>query len=387
MQYNHRERVRTALSHKEPDRIPFDLGGTFWSSVHIVPYQAFKSRYNTNEEDTIILKNGQIAGIHEAIVEAMDIDFRYVQLGIPDSYQDNPIGDDGYQDAYGIVRRKPPGSFYYDLVRSPLSGPMTIEDIINFNWPDPSDPGITRGLRERVLEYRDNKDYALVLPIFGGVVQFTQYLRGFEDWFLDLAVDERLASTLFDAAAEQFTEQATSILKEVGDLIDVVAFGDDLGLQNGPMISPDQYRRLIKPRHKKILDVLKYGSRAFVLMHCCGSIAWVLDDLIEIGVDAINPVQVSAKDMDTKVLKKKFGDRITFWGGIDTQRVLPNGTINDVKAEVKQRIKDLAEGGGFVLAPVHNIQPGVPAENIIAMYAAGQEWGRYPLSIEQNLAS
>lgn len=380
MQYTHRERVTASLSHKEADRIPFDLGGTFWSSVHLVPYQALKFHYGINDEDTVILKNGQIAGIHEQILEELGIDFRYVSLGIPDSYEDIPVGDDGYQDAYGIVRRKPRSSYYYDLVKSPLSGPISIQDITSFHWPNPSDPGFTRGLRDRLLEYRRDNDYALVLPIFGGVVQFTQYLRGFEDWFLDFVIDERLACALFDAAVEQFTAQATSILKEVGDLIDIVAFGDDLGLQNGPMISPEQYRRLIKPRHKKILDVLKYGSRAFVLMHCCGSIAWVINDLIELGVDAINPVQVSAKDMDTKILKRKFGDRITFWGGIDTQHVLPSGTVQDVKSEVKRRIEDLAKGGGFILAPVHNIQPGVSVENIVAIYETGQEFGKYPIN-------
>jgi uroporphyrinogen decarboxylase len=381
MRYTHCERVRVTLNHKEADRIPFDLGGTFWSSVHIVPYQALKSHYGVSDEDTIILKNGQTAGIHEPILEAMDIDFRYVSPGIPDGYEDKPVGDDGYQDAYGIVRRKPRSSYYYDLVRSPLSGPISVNDIMSFSWPNPTDPGFTRGLREHLLECRRKGDFALVLPIFGGVVQFTQYLRGFEEWFLDLAIDERLACVLFDAAVEQFTAQATSILKEVGDLIDIVAFGDDLGLQNGPMISPEQYRRIIKPRHKRILDVLKYNSQAFVLMHCCGSIAWVLDDLIELGVDAINPVQVSAKDMDTRSLKEEFGDRITFWGGIDTQHILPNGTVQDVKSEVKCRIGDLAESGGYVLAPVHNIQPGVSAENIVAMYKAGQEFGQYPINL------
>jgi uroporphyrinogen decarboxylase len=235
-------------------------------------------------------------------------------------------------------------------------------------------------LRARLAEYRQDNDFALVLPIFGGVTGFSQYLRGFEDWYLDLGGDEKLACAIFDAATEQFIALAGAILSEVGDLIDIVAFGDDLGLQNGPMISPEQYRRLIKPRHRKTVDALKRNSNAFVLMHCCGSIAWVLDDLIELGVDAINPVQVSAKDMDTCFLKERFGARITFWGGIDTQRVLPSGTVEEVKSEVKRRITDLARGGGYILAPVHNIQPGVSAENVNAMYTAGKEYGRYPIN-------
>ena len=211
-------------------------------------------------------------------------------------------------------------------------------------------------------------------------VHVTQYLRGFEDWFLDLAADKKLAGALFDAVTEQNTAMAEEMLKVGGDLADVVCTSDDLGFQTGPMVSPELYRELFKPRHKKFFDTVKKNTSAFVHFHCCGSIYKLLDDFIELGVDVIHPVQIAAKDMDSSILAPEFGDRLSFWGGIDTQRVLPKGTTEEVKAEVRRRIRDFAPGGGFILGAVHDIQPDVPVENIIAMYEAGREYGRYPIA-------
>jgi uroporphyrinogen decarboxylase len=381
MSLTHRERVIRALSHQEPDRIPFDIGSTTCSSVQVVAYQKLKAHFGVEAEDTIIHKIMQTALVHEPVLQALDIDLRYVGHGAPDSHKDITVGKDGYQDEWGVVRRKPPSSLYYDLVKSPLSGPITIQDIVNFPWPDPTDPGYTRGIRERLLDYRNNTDYAIVLRLPSAFVHTTQYLRGFEDWFLDLAADQKLAGAFFDAAVEQSSALVEEILKVGGDLADIVACGDDLGFQNGPIVSPELYRKLFKPRHKKFFDTIKKNTSAFVYYHCCGSIYQLLPDLIELGVDVINPVQVAAKDMDSSILAPEFGDRLSFWGGIDSQKVLPKGTTEEVMAEVKRRIKDFAPGGGYILAAVHNIQPDVPVENIIAMYEAGKEYGRYPISL------
>jgi uroporphyrinogen decarboxylase len=380
MSLTHRERVTRALSHQEGDRVPFDLGSTVNSSIHIQAYQRLKAHFGVEAEDTLLHKWQQAVVVHEPILEALDIDFRCVAPGRPDSNQEIPVGDDGYQDEWGVVRRKPPGSAYYDLVRSPLAGPISLHNIVNFPWPDPHDPGYTRGLRDRLLAYRENTDYAIVLRLHVPFVHTTQFLRGFEDWFLDLATDQKLAGALFDAAAEQSSALAEEILKVGGDLADVVAFSDDLGFQNGPMVSPELYRRLFKPRHKKYFDTVKKYTNAFIHFHCCGSIFRLLDDLIELGVDVIHPVQVSAKDMDSSILAPKYGDRLSFWGGIDTQHVLSNGTREEVKSEVRRRIKDFAPGGGYILGAVHNIQPEVPVGNIIAMYQAGKEYGHYPIA-------
>ena len=382
MALSHRERVIKALSHQEPDRIPFDLGGTACSSVHILAYQKLKAHFGIEAEDTIIHKFMQTAAVHEPILQALDIDFRYVSPGSSESNPDIPVGENGYQDEYGVVRRKPSSSLYYDLVKSPLAGPITIQDIVKFPWPDPADPGYTRGLRDRLLDRRENTDYAIVLRLPTPIVHLSQFLRGFEDWFIDLAADQKLAGALFDAVVEHSSAIAGEILKVGGDLVDVVTVGDDMGFQNGPIVSPELYRQLFKPRHQKYFDTVKKHTSAFIHFHCCGSIYKLLPDLIELGVDVINPVHVAAKDMDSSILGPEFGDRLSFWGGIDTQKVLPKGTPEQVKAEVKRRIRDFAPGGGYVLAAVHNLQPDVPVANIIAMYEAGREYGRYPIALD-----
>jgi len=380
MPLSHRERVIRALSHQEPDRVPLDLGGTICTSAHIATYQKLKAHFGIEADDTIINKMMQTAAVHEPILQALDIDFRAALPGVPDSKSVIPVGEDGYRDEYGVVRRKPASSFYYDLVKCPLAGPITIQDIINFPWPDPADPGYTRGLRERILYYRENTDCAIVLRLPVPFVHTTQFVRGFEDWFIDLAVDKKLAGALFDAAVEHNAAVAAEILKAGGDLVDVVAFSEDLGFQNGLIVSPELYRELFKPRHKKYFDTVKKHTSAFIHFHSCGSIYKLLPDLIELGVDALNPVQVAARDMDSAKLAAEFGDRLSFWGGIDTQTVLPKGTTADVKAEVRQRIRDLAPGGGYILCAVHNLQPDVPVENILAMYEAAKEHGQYPIS-------
>ncbi len=352
------------------------------SSIHMVAYQKLKAHFGVEAGDTIIHKMMQTAAVHEPILQALDIDLRAVLIGTSDSKPDIPVGEDGYQDEWGIVRRKPPGSLYYDLTKSPLSGAITIQDVIKYPVPDPTDPGYTREIRQRLQHYKENTDYAVVLRLPSAFVHTTQYLRGFEDWFIDLKADKKLAAALFDLATEQSTALAEEMLKIGGDLADIVATGDDMGLQNGPIVSPELYRELFKPHHKKYFDTVKKYTSAFVHFHCCGSIYKLLPDIIDLGVDVIHPVQVAARDMDSSILGPEFGDRLSFWGAIDTQGVLPKGTTEEVKTEVKRRIKDLAPGGGYILGAVHNIQPDVPVENIITMYQAAKEYGRYPLALD-----
>ncbi len=381
MPLSHRERVIKTLRHQEPDRIPFDLGGTVCSSIHVAGYQKLKAHFGIEAEDTIIHKFMQTAAVHEPILQALDVDFRCISPGAPDSRPDTPVGENGYQDEYGVVRRRPSSALYYDLVKCPLAGPITVRDIVNFPWPDPGDPGYTRGLRQRLSDCRENTDYAIVLRLPTPIVHLSQFLRGFEDWFIDLAADQRLAAAMFDAVVEHTSAIAAEILKAGGDLVDVVTVGDDMGFQNGPIVSPELYRQLFKPRQKKYFDIVKKHTSAFIHLHSCGSIYKLLPDIIELGVDVINPVHVAARDMDSSILGPEFGDRLSFWGGIDTQKVLPKGTPEEVKAEVRRRIRDLAPGGGYVLAAVHNIQPDVPVENILAMFEAGREYGRYPINL------
>jgi uroporphyrinogen decarboxylase len=205
-------------------------------------------------------------------------------------------------------------------------------------------------------------------------VHTSQYLRGFEDWFMDLAADEKLATALFDAILDINMGICEELLKEVGDDIDVINTSDDLGLQDRLMFSQATYRNLIKPRHKKYFELIHKMSPAKVFFHTCGAVESLVGELIDVGVDILNPVQVSAKGMDPAVLKKKYGKDISFWGAIDTQHLLPHGSPEDVKKEVERMIDVLGADGGYVLCGVHNLQPDVPVENILAMYQHAREY-------------
>jgi uroporphyrinogen decarboxylase len=195
---------------------------------------------------------------------------------------------------------------------------------------------------------------------------------------MDLAGDPAFATALLAKLVEAHIRRLEQILPAVEGYVQVIQVGDDLGMQDGPQLSPRLYRQVVKPWHKKLYQYIKEHTSARLFLHACGSVYAFIPDFIEMGVDILNPVQVSARDMDTKRLKQAFGKDITFWGGgCDTQKVLPFGTPAEVREEVKRRIDDLAPGGGFVFNQVHNIQAGVPPENIMAMYEAVHDFGGY----------
>ena len=368
---SHRERVITAFSHKQPDRIPIDLGSTRNSSIVVEGYERLKSHFNIQEENVLISRMMRVVNVNEQILQALDIDTRGV---FPSTPPDIATGDRSYKDEWGIERVNPLGSNYYDQVSFPLSGPISINDIIKYPFPEPQNPIRIKGLKERIKYIHEEANCAAVLNMPSGFVHISQYLRGFEDWFADIASDRKLIECLFDAVLDVNLSMCRMILQEVGNEVDVLMVSDDLGFQDGLMISPQAYRNFIKPRHQKYFQLMHEMSPAKVLFHTCGSVVDIIDDLIEIGVDAIHPVQVSAAGMESRKLKEKYGDRLVFWGGVDTQYILPRGSISEVKAEVERRIKELGENGGYILGAVHNIQTDVPLDNILAMYQYGRDY-------------
>ena len=361
----HRERVMAALSHRQPDRVPLDLGSTRDSSVVVEAYERLKAHFGVGGGATLTSRMMRVVDVDESILRGLDIDTRGVFPGTP---PDVATGDRSYRDEWGVERTQPAGAFYYDQIRYPLAGPISVADIVRHKWPDPDDPVRVRGLRERVRAIRASTDCAIVLNLQSAFVHASQYLRGFEDWFVDLAADPKLAGVLFDAVLEVTVGMCRTILREIGRDVDVLMGSDDLGLQGGLMVAPETYRALIKPRHAKYLRLMHDMSDAKVFFHTCGSVVAIIEDLIEIGVDVLNPLQVSAAGMDPARLKQRYGGRLAFWGAVDTQRVLPFGSVADVEAEVERRIEELGCDGGYVLAAVHNIQPDVSAEKILAMY-------------------
>jgi uroporphyrinogen decarboxylase len=323
------------------------------------------------EPGPVVDRMQQLVEVDERILTFLDVDGRAFAQGAPDRGGDVVLEEDRYRDEWGVVRRRPPGSHYYDIEVSPLAGEITAETVARYAWPDPTDPGLVRGLREKA-EGLHKTDYAVIYNARFNLVHTTQYLRGFEDWYLDLGQNQALFECLLQAVLEVLLELNRRTLSEVGNLIDIVAFGDDLGLQDRPVCSPASYRKLIRPAQERIVETIRAHTRAKILYHTCGSVYQYLDDFIGLGIDALNPVQVSAKDMEPGRLKQEYGDRIAFWGGIDSQRVLPQGTPEEVAEEVRRMFKLLGGQGGWVLAAVHNIQPDVPPENLLALFEAGR---------------
>ena len=372
----HRERILAALNHRQPDRVPVDLGATRSTSIVVQAYERLNRHLGSTEPPRIFSKWLNIAHPSQAMLQRFDIDTRSVGQGPPDNWQDIVYPDGSYRDEWGVVRSRPAGCLYYDLTKSPFTGDATVADLDRHPWPDPHDPGRCRGLTEEARRLRQETDYAIALNMPGGVVTQAQFMRGFEDWFADLIADPTFYHALLDRITNLWIEMAKDELDAAGDCADFCFFGDDVAFQDGPMMSMELYRKMVKPYHARVFSYIKSRSSAKILYHTCGSVAHLIPDLIELGVDALNPIQVSAKGMDTKTLKREFGKDICFWGGIDTQRVLPFGSPADVAAEAKRRIEDLGPGGGYVLCAVHNIQADVSPENICAMYDAAREYGQ-----------
>ena len=374
-----RERVRRALSHQEPDRVPLDLGSTGNTGITAIAYRRLLTYLGIEDQVVVWDRMQQLAVPDERVLLRLGIDTRGIWLNAPDRSQARELEGDSYADEWGVVRSRPPGGFYYDLVKSPLPGPITKADLDAFPWPDPDDPGRYRGIRERARRIHEETPYALVVHGAPGFITRAQYLRGFEDWFMDLVAEPELAADVLERCLAISLRINERLLSEVGEYADVVMLGDDIGVQDGPMISPKIYRQLLKPLQAQYFGMVHELTNAKLLYHTCGSVVDLLDDLIEIGVDVLNPVQVAARGMDPAALKARFGDRLSFWGGIDTQSVMPFGSPDEVRAEVRKRIGALGPGGGYVVDSVHNIQADVPAENIVAMYEEAASFGVYPL--------
>jgi uroporphyrinogen decarboxylase len=374
----HRERVLRALSRQQPDRVPVDLGGSRSSSLVFEVYEKLERHLGGSEPPETFSTWLSVAHPSERMLQRFDIDTRCVRPGGPDLRPDIIFPDGSYEDEWGVVRSRPAGSLYFDLTRPPLAGDdVDVADLGRFRWPDPHDPGRARGLKEAARRLHEETDYAVVLTMPGGIVHQAQFLRGFEDWFADIVANPPFFQALMEKLTDLWIAMARDELDAVGDNVDVCFYGDDMAFQDGPMMSMEQYRKLIRPYHARLFGFLRSRTRAKIAYHTCGSVVHLIPDLIEMGVDALNPVQVSAKGMDSRRLKREFGKDIAFWGAIDSQRVLPFGTPAEVAAEVRRRIDDLGPGGGYVCCGVHNLQADVSPENICAMYDAAREHGRY----------
>lgn len=374
---NPRERIIAALNHQEPDRVPVDLGG-YQTGIMAIAYDRLKKLLGIATRTRILEPAQQLAEPDEEILKYFHIDTRYIfpRSALPWAPKEIPDGSSMYEEEWGHQKRiKRPTSYYYEFYDYPLAQ-ADIEDLDRFPyWPNPDAPERVEGLKEEIENLHKNTDCAIATTLGSGVLERSWYLRGMERFFMDVLENPKFVVRLMDKVLEVEEKLYDKFLSITGKYLDVVQIYGDLGTQNGPLVSPKFFREVIKPRDRELIQFVKSKTKAKVMWHSCGSVYEFIPDLIEIGVDILNPVQVSAAKMDTKGLKKEFGNEISFLGAIDTQRVLPFGKPQEVKEEVKRRIDDLAPGGGYILASVHNIQADVPPENIITMYETAKEYG------------
>ena len=383
-QMTSRERVLAALNFQIPDRVPIDLGG-FQSGIHKKAYVDLLSHLGRVEEIVMLDPVQQLVRPSEEILELLKADIRYVTAKGPagfdgtirQNYRKGELWHD-LRDEFGVVWSMPDKQqLYMDISHHPLAE-ATLEDIPSYPFPDGSDPSRFEGVRDEVLKIRNTTPYAVSTGIGGVVYETCWYLRGLERWFMDMMENPSFCEALLDRVLKFWLDYYTGFMKEIGDIIDVVMIGDDLAGQSGPLFQPEFYRSVVKPRQKKLVQHIRSMTKAKIWYHSCGGVVEYIPDLMDNGIDILNPVQITAQGMNPKYLKENFGRKLVFWGGgIDSQHILPFVSPEEVKSNVKANMEAFKPGGGYIFNNVHNIQAGVPPENILAMYEAAFEFGVY----------
>ena len=384
---NSRERILKSLNHEEPDRVPYDLSGTHVTAISNVAYRNLRHYLGLPDREPNWLDViQQVVVPDDDFMDRFGVDTRGL---FPltshnwDVYQRLEDGGNNwvYRDEWGMTHHFPKeNGHWFTIVSEPLAdAPADVGMIEAHKWPNASDPERVAGLREKALEFRGAGKCVVLKGLCAGIFEMSQRIRGMENALMDLLLYPKEADCLLGKITDLKIEFWEMALGKLGDVVDVVVENDDYGTQDSQLISPDQYRKIMKPHQLRLFSAIKKAAPdAFLFFHSCGNVRPILPDFIEAGVDILNPVHVSAKGMEPGALKKDFGDALTFWGGgVETQHILPNGTPEEVRENVKRNLNALAPGGGYIFNTVHNIQSEVPPENIVAMWEALHEFGRY----------
>ncbi len=389
---NSRNRILCALEHREPDRVPFDLAATHVTGIHVDAYRSLCIYLGINPEpihfaDVI----QQVVIPKQELLDRFEVDTRGLYPLC--SHNWNVFGHDAgdyyeYIDEWGFTHHKPKNDgLYWSLVKSPLnSASIDVSAIHAYPWPIPDAPRRISGLRDLAMRYRSEGKAVMLKGLCAGMFEMAQRVRGMENALCDMVINTNTAGVLLDKILELKQRFWIMVLEELGDVVDIVVENDDYGTQESQLISYDTFKKMIYPRLKILIETIrteisrkkKDGEKSYVFFHSCGNVRPFLGDFIDMGIDILNPVHINAAGMEPFALKRDFGRHVTFWGGgVQTQSVLPMGTPQQVRDDVKRNLEALMPGGGYVFNTVHNIQTGVPPQNIVAMWETVREFGTY----------
>ncbi len=368
-----RERFARIMKHQEADRVPLDLAGTALTGAAPEVATGLARLLGLSGEPP-----AHYRPFDERILEILDIDFRHVGDLIGNSSKELPGQPGRHVDAWGVVRAWT--GQYSDIVYSPLRG-ATLEDLSSYPWPNPAQMIDERKLdayRQEARRLWEETEYVVVAehPVFG-VFELACWMCGFDDLLWRLASDRPFVHALFGKLLELQKAFIAPYYQAVGPYVHLTTSGDDFGTQNGPFMSPQMFRELVVPYFAERIAYTREFTSAYYWHHTCGSVFDLVPDLIDAGVEILNPIQPGARKMEPDRLKSAFGDRLCFHGGFDTQQVLRLGTAEEIEAEVKRVMDSLKPNGGFTFSAAHNLQADVPPENVLTMFRAAKRYGAY----------
>lgn len=380
---NRRKIFEQTMQFKEVGKVLVDQGKQV-TSIHKWCYPKIREAMGLpalpEDQIRILDRMSQCVVSDEDLLEAWGIDFRWI---IPNWTNIREVDEKSYRNTFGSLFKTEDGD-YYALTESPMKAYEEIEDALaEWEWPNPSDPYLVEGLREQAKALYENTDYIIGLDgIKGGVLQTCLELRGYEQFFMDIIIDPEGSHALLEKVTQLYMDMYTVYLNEVGEYGQILYLTDDLGAQNSMLMSLNHFREFVKPYEARLIKHIKsLAPHIRISFHTDGSVLPLIEDLIEIGVDILNPVQTSVDELkDTQALNAKYGDRIAFHGAMDVQNVLINSTPEEIEEEVKKRLKDLGTGGGFIISTCHNINRDIPPENLKRMFEAIHKYQNYPFS-------
>jgi uroporphyrinogen decarboxylase len=380
-----RDRVLAAINHEEPDRVPIVIGASNATGMKVAPYHGLKRLLGVDGEDRYIYDWPELGTIlpDEAVLERLHSDVR----GVFDAFPAETIvrnrarpPHSPFIDDWGSGQVEIVDGTWYPAVH-PMADALTIDAIERYPWPDMDDPSRVAHVHDEAARLVADGRYAiLATPWLLFPFERAFAMQGLQQFLMNLAVEPDFAEALLKKIAERCKVLMGHFLDALGDDVDIIKIGDDLGTEQSLLMSPAMYRRILKPIHADYIAYIRKRTRAKVFFHTDGDVFDLLDDFVEIGVDILNPVQSgSGKLGNLAEVKRRYGTRLAFCGAIDTQQVLPTGTPGEVRAEVRRAIGTLGPGGGYLLAAVHTIMNEVPPENVLAMVDAAVEFGTYPI--------